>query len=82
MKILVHSVLATSAVAAVLIAAQPVYAQPDHARSEYGGSDQSGRHVTRDPNDVVVRGKVLGRDPDPFIRGQIESGYGLGGSQD
>ncbi len=77
MKTLVRSMLATSAVAAALIAAQPVYAQPNH-----GDSHQSGPHATRDPKDVVVRGKVMGRDPDPFIRGQIERGYGLMGSQD
>jgi hypothetical protein len=82
MKTQVRSMFATSAVATALIAAQPVNAQPEHARSEHGDSHQRGPHVTRDPNDVVVRGKVMGRDPDPFIRGQIERGYGLMGSQD
>jgi hypothetical protein len=40
------------------------------------------RQITRDPNDVVVNGKVRGRDPDPFIREQLLRGYELGGSQD
>ena len=42
----------------------------------------SGQQVTRHPDDAVVRGKVVGRDPDPFIRSQIERGYWLQGSQD
>jgi hypothetical protein len=50
---------------------------------------QSSRHWRSDqqvtphhPNDAIVRGKVVGRDPDPFIRSQIERGYWLQGSQD
>jgi hypothetical protein len=30
----------------------------------------------------MMRGKLIGRDPDPFIRSQIERGYTMGGSQD
>jgi hypothetical protein len=38
--------------------------------------------ATTQTHDALVRGKVVGRDPDPFIRSQIERGYGLMGSQD
>ena len=35
--------------------------------------------ITRDPDDVVFGGKVIGRDPDPWIREEIlrhaESGW-------
>jgi hypothetical protein len=69
MKTLVIKTLATAAGLAMLSVA-PALAQ------------SSSQHVTRDPNDVIVRGKVVGRDPDPFIRWSLERGYGMQGSQD
>jgi hypothetical protein len=58
---------------ATLIAGTPASAQSARPNDQ---------QVTRDANDIVTRGRVIGRDPDPFIRSQIERGYGLGGSQD
>jgi hypothetical protein len=65
--------LVGAVVLATLIVSTPALAQ---------SSRQNDQQVTRDPNDVIMRGKLIGRDPDPFIRSQIERGYGLGGSQD
>ena len=58
---------------ATLIAGTPASAQ---------SSRPNDQQVTRDPNDVMMRGKVIGRDPDSFIRSQIERGYWGMGSQD
>ena len=38
--------------------------------------------VTRNPDDVVIGGKVVGGDRDPFIRSQMLRGYELGSSID
>jgi hypothetical protein len=65
--------LVTAAALVTLIAGTPASAQ---------SSRPNDQQVTRDANDVIMRGKVIGRDPDPFIRSQIERGYVLGGSQD
>ncbi|HET9535175.1 MAG TPA: hypothetical protein VFP43_07520 [Mesorhizobium sp.] len=65
--------LGTAVALVTLIAGTPVLAQSPR---------QNDQQVTRDTNDVMMRGKVIGRDPDPFIRSQIERGYTMGGSQD
>jgi hypothetical protein len=38
-----------------------------------------GPRVTVQPDDVVKDGVVIGRDPDPFIRGEMLRHYGVGG---
>jgi hypothetical protein len=82
MKTLVIKTLATATGLAMLSVA-PALAQPPHnSAAERGYGSPSSQHVTRDPNDVIVRGKVVGRDPDPFIRWSLERGYGMQGSQD
>jgi hypothetical protein len=75
MKTLVIKTFATAAGLAMLSVA-PALAQPPHgSAAEYG-------YVTRDPNDAIVRGKVVGRDPDPFIRWSLQRGYEMQRSQD
>jgi hypothetical protein len=65
--------LVTAMALVTLLASTPASAQ---------SSRPNDQQVTRDPNDVMMRGKVIGRDPDPFIRSQIERGYWGMGSQD
>jgi hypothetical protein len=70
------------------LALTPLLTAPALAQSARRSAPDAGfgapydRQITRDPNDVVVNGKVRGRDPDPFIREQLLRGYELGGSQD
>ena len=72
-----------SAVALTTLLSAPALAQsPRRSAPDAGFGAPYDRPITRDPNDVVVNGKVRGRDPDPFIRQQILRGYELGGSQD
>ena len=79
--------LTISAMLAMLIAAG---AQP-HALA----ADRAGRHAATEghalaysrlgprvlvqPDDIVKDGVVIGRDPDPFIRGEMLRHYGVGG---
>jgi len=75
MKTLVIKTFATAAGLAMLSVA-PALAQLQHgSAAEYG-------YVTREPNDVTVRGKVVGRDPDSFIRWSLQRGYETQSSQD
>jgi hypothetical protein len=37
-----------------------------------------GRRVPVQPNDVVTGGRIIGRDPDPFIRGELLRHYNSG----
>ena len=82
MKTLVIKMFATAAGLAMLSVAPALAQPPRGSAAENGYGSPSSQHVTRDPNDVIVRGKVVGRDPDPFIRWSLERGYGLQGSQD
>jgi hypothetical protein len=90
MKMLVTKVaLATSVALATLIAAEAASAQPlshravpeaydTQANPDYG----FGPRVTVQPNDVVSGNRVIGRDPDPFVRDQILRGYNSGDRPD
>jgi len=80
MKRLAIKTLVGAAALATLIAA-PALAQPPYrsaAPGPYGHNPQ----VTKDPYDVVVRNRVKGRDPDPFIRWSIYRGYWVDNSED
>ena len=57
-------IIVTSVTLAPLIAAGAAYGQANGAAT--------------DSNDVRVGDRVIGRDPDPFIRGEISRHYGLG----
>jgi hypothetical protein len=77
--------LAVSVALATLIAAEAACAQPKRHRAapeaynvqanpNYG----FGPRVKVHPNDVVSGNRVIGRDPDPFIRGEILRHYHSG----
>jgi hypothetical protein len=79
MKMLVTKMaLATSVALATLIAAEAAYARPRSHQAAGEAYDAEanprfgfGPRVTKQPNDVVSGKGVIGRDPDPFIRGEI-----------
>jgi hypothetical protein len=52
---------------------------PDETAPHYRTDVVRHPRITRDPADVVFGGKVIGRDPDPWIRQEIlrhaESGW-------
>ena len=54
--------------------AVPPYAYDTQANPNYG----FGPLVPVDPNDVVSGNRIIGRDPDPFIRGEILRHYDSG----
>jgi hypothetical protein len=86
--------LGTSAALAMLIAAEAAQAQEfqsietayvhrHHAASEAYDTQGNpnygfGPRVTPGPDDVVSGNRVIGRDPDPFIRGEILRHYDSG----
>jgi len=91
MKMLVTKMaLAISVALATLIAGEAAYAREaadgqarhhrrgtaidSQVRGEVGGG---GPRVTVQRNDVVVGGRVIGADPDPFIRHQLRRDYDL-----
>jgi hypothetical protein len=86
--------LGTSAAVAMLIAAEAAQAQEylshevayagrHHAAPEAYDTQANpnygfGPRVTVHPDDVVSGNRVIGRDPDPFIRGEILRHYDSG----
>ena len=86
MKTLVAKMaLAASVALATLIAAEAASAQPVRHQTAPEAYDVQanpnygfGPRVTVQPNDVVSGGRVIGRDPDPFVRDQILRGYNSG----
>jgi hypothetical protein len=90
MKMLVtRMALATSVALATLISAEAASAQPlRHQAAPEAYDTQSnpnygfGPRVTVGPDDVVTGGREIGRDPDPFVRGQMLRGYNSGGRND
>ena len=71
------------AVALATLTTVPVLAQSTRAPAP---GDGYGSHydqpAARNPNDVVIGGKVVGRDPDSFIRWSLLRGYELGSPTD
>lgn len=89
MKTLVAKMaVATSVALATLIAAQAASAQTRHLAAPEAYDAQAnpnygfGPRVTVRPGDVVTGDRVIGRDPDPFIRDQMLRGYNSGGRAD
>jgi hypothetical protein len=84
MKIRVTRIaLATSVALATLIGGQAANAQPRHQAGEAYDAESNpnygfGPRVTIQPNDAVAGNKVIGRDPDPFIRDQLLRDYNSG----
>jgi hypothetical protein len=92
MKTLINTIALATSVA--LVALNPgtafaqgyieaAYAQRHHAAPEAYDTQANpnygfGPRVTVGPNDVVSGNRVIGRDPDPFIRGEILRHYDSG----
>jgi hypothetical protein len=94
MKMVAAKVLGISAALAMLIAAEAVRAQdyPSYQAASVGRYRSApevynaqgnprygfGPRVTAHPHDVITGDRVIGRDPDPFIRGEILRHYNSG----
>ena len=77
-------VLLTSVLLATCIIAETAYPRTTATRPRPILLEQNGaadvepvdrRHITTHPNDVRSGNRVIGRDPDPFIRGEILRHY-------
>jgi hypothetical protein len=93
MKRVIAQVLVNCTLLAALVAAESAYAQTREAFDEYspparaapGYVDDScqtgsyGAPVRVQPGDVIEDGEVVGRDPDPNIRTQLEREHSPGG---
>ena len=93
MKRLIAKILVNCALLAALVAAESAYAQTREvydeerapARAAPGYVDDScqtgsyGPPVRVEPGDVIEDGEVVGRDPDPNIRTQLEREHSPGG---
>jgi hypothetical protein len=90
MKKLVTGMLVTSIALAMLVGTEGAYAR--NADATYGRQDRgtaidtqgtgeegiSGPRVRVKPGDVLTGGRVIGADPDPFIRSQLLRDYDSG----
>jgi hypothetical protein len=86
MKMLVTKMLVSSALLATLVAAETAHAQTYRDREPATADDsrQTGEYgppVRVQPGDVVEDGQIVGRDPDPNIRTQLEREYPPGGDR-
>jgi hypothetical protein len=93
MKRLITKILMNSALLAALVAAESAYAQTREVFDEQSASAraapaavddscQTGKYgppVRVEPGDVIEDGEVVGRDPDPNIRTQLEREHSPGG---
>ena len=93
MKRLIAKILVNCALLAALVAAESAYAQTREVFDEHGAparaapatvddSCQTGSYgppVRVEPGDVIEDGEVVGRDPDPNIRTQLEREHSPGG---
>ncbi|MGB8607802.1 hypothetical protein [Bradyrhizobium sp.] len=77
-------VLLTSVLLATCIIAETAYPQDYRNPPKTDSAERNGaadvepvdrRHITTHPNDVRSGNRVIGRDPDPFIRGEILRHY-------
>ena len=79
-----HSVIALAILAAVVAAvASPADAKPRHRSAPPAQSSQTqlpGAAISpqNDPTGVYRNGRLIGRDPDPAVRLQIEQYFGRG----
>jgi hypothetical protein len=84
MKMLVTKMLVSTALLATLVAADTAYAQTyrDRAPATADDSWESGEYgppVRVQPGDVIEDGRIVGKDPDPNIRTQLQREYPPGG---
>ena len=94
MKTLITGMLVTSVALAMLLGAEGANAKANRTAPDatYGQQDRgtavdtqatgeegiSGPRVRVKPGDVLVGGRVIGADPDPFIRDQLRRDYDSG----
>jgi hypothetical protein len=84
MKMLVTTMLVSSALLATLAAADTASAQPYNHRAPATANDSwetgvAGARVRGQSDDAIEDGRVVGRDPDPNIRSQLQREYHDGG---
>jgi hypothetical protein len=93
MKRLIAQILVNWALLAALVAVESAYAQTREVYDEQGVPSRAapatvddscetgsyGPPVRVQPGDVIEDGEVVGRDPDPNIRTQLEREYSPGG---
>jgi hypothetical protein len=81
-KTVLALVLATTSIAAIL--ATPADAKTRHQAAPGTQLNQSQTPAATDPSSdptgVYRNGRLIGRDPDPSVRLQIEQYYGRGGA--
>jgi len=80
MKMLVTKMLVSSALLATIVAADTASAQTYRHRAPATADDswESGEYgppVRVRPGDVIEDGQIVGRDPDPNIRSQLQREY-------
>jgi hypothetical protein len=82
-----NMVFLTSVSLAMCITAEAAYPQDNHNEPKTDSAKPNGardvepldrRDITPHPNDVRSGNRVIGRDPDPFIRGEILRHYNSG----
>jgi hypothetical protein len=93
MKMLVTKMFASSVLLATLVAAETAYAQTPHHReltnahrdwapttaNDSWESGVAGARVRVQPDYAIEDGRVVGQDPDPNIRSQLQREYHGGG---
>jgi hypothetical protein len=84
MKTVVTKMLVSSALLATLVTADTASAQTDRHGAPATADDswESGEYgppVRVRPGDVIEDGQIVGRDPDPNIRSQLQREYPPGG---
>jgi hypothetical protein len=93
MKMLVTKMLASSVLLATLVAAETAYAQTPYGRDAHRDgapatandsweTGVAGARVRVQPDDAIEDGRVVGQDPDPNIRSQLQREYKEGGDGD
>jgi hypothetical protein len=84
MKMLVTKMLVSSALLATIVAADTASAQTYRHRApatadDFWESGEYGPPVRVRPGEVIEDGQIVGRDPDPNIRSQLQREYPPGG---
>ena len=87
MKMLVTRMLASSALLATFVAADTASAQTSGDRAPATANDSwesgvAGARVRVQPDDAIEDGRVVGQDPDPNIRSQLQREFHDGGDGD
>ena len=79
MKMLVTKMLVSSALLATIVAADTASAQTYRHRApatdDFWESGEYGPPVRVRPGEVIEDGQIVGRDPDPNIRSQLQREY-------